>query len=295
MKISLTGLLVLLFCYLNVFAQNQTPDPLEVQVSLSPRELKIHQPTKLIVDMQLPPGYHAYLDQFVIRLDKSSGFQLGEWQVSPLKTWYDKFSKRDRQGVEGKSQLVAELIAPQSFDGDVLNFELDYQACSETFCLFPTTKNLQVKFEVKSLNQNSSGWPGLNLEALFKEQVKDSLLMALIISFLAGFLTSLSPCVYPMIPITVAVLSHGAEKRSRLSQFSFSAFYVLGIATTFSILGLAAAQFGFLFGSLLSHTWVLGAIALVLLTMGLSLLGLFEIRPPAKLMNVAAGRGGSGR
>ncbi len=264
-------------------------------MTLSPNELKIHQPTKLIVDMQLPPGYHAYLDQFQIRLDNKSGFHLGDWKVSPLKTWYDKFSKRDRQGVEGKSQLVAELIAPENFNGSTLFFELDYQACSETFCLFPITKNLQVEFETKSLIQNSNGFPGFNLERLFKEQVKDSVLMALLISFLAGFLTSLSPCVYPMIPITVAVLSHGAEKRSRLSQFSFSAFYVLGIATTFSILGLAAAQFGFLFGSLLSHTWVLGAIAFVLLAMGLSLLGLFEIRPPAKLMNVAAGRGGSGR
>lgn len=288
-------LLVILVLFNFVNAQTGNTDPLEVRPFLSPAELKPHQPAKLILQLQLPQGYHAYYDQFSLKLDANSGFQLGEWKLSPLKKWFDKFSKKEREGVEGKSEFIAEVIAPENFNTDTLSFELTYQACSETFCLFPTTKKLEVSYKTKELNQMPSGFSGFDLEKLFKEKVKDSILMALLITFLAGFLTSLSPCVYPMIPITVAVLSHGAEKRSRLSQFTFSIFYVLGIATTFSILGLAAAQFGFLFGSLLSNSWVLGLISLILFAMGLSLLGFFEIHPPAKLMNIAAGRGGSGR
>lgn len=292
---SLLITLLVLFS-ISSWAQINESDPLEVQTQMVPFKLKPFQPAKLILRLQLPPDYHAYSDQFAIRLDSSSGFQLGEWSVGPLITWFDKFSKKNRQGIKGQAEMVAEVIAPENPKNGTLNFEIDYQACSETFCLFPTTKKLQVSFESRPLdNMNSSSdFFGWDLQKLFQKSLSESIWMALLFAFIAGFLTSLSPCVYPMIPITLAVLSRGSEKRGRLSQLQFSLFYVFGIATTFSILGLAAAQFGFLFGSLLNQTWVLVAITSVLFLMGISLLGFFEIRPPAALMKFASSKTSGG-
>lgn len=262
-------------------------DPLEVSGELFPSKLKSFQPTKLILKLKLPSDYHAYADQFQLKLDPNSGFQLGDWSVGPLKTWFDKFSKKNRQGISGQAELVAELIAPENPSQNNLALDLVYQACSETFCLFPQTKKVSVAFESVEVQNAAPSVMGWDLQSLFQKSLSDSLFMALLFAFIAGFLTSLSPCVYPMIPITLAVLSRGAESRGRFSQLRFSLVYVFGIATTFSILGLAAAQFGFLFGSLLNEIWILVIISAVLFIMGISLLGVFDIQPPALLMKVA--------
>lgn len=276
------------------FSWAQKQDPLKVHVQLLPNKIKPYQPVKLLLQLNLPPSYHAYKDQFALRLDPKSGFQLGEWSVGPLKTWYDKFSKKQREGIEGKGELVAELIAPEHFNSQELNFELDYQACGETFCLFPTTQKHKVSFTTLGL-ESTPPMMGWDLQRLFKQSLEKSLVLAFLLAFIAGIMTSLTPCVYPMIPITLAVLTRGADKRKQSDQFTYSLIYVMGIATTFSMLGLAAAQFGFLFGSLLNQIWILILISLVLLAMGLSLIGIFEIQLPMVFMNYATSQYASGK
>lgn len=265
-----------------------------VQSQLLPSKIKPHQPVKLVLSLTLPAGMHAYADQMDLKIDSTNGFQLGEFNFGPKKKWFDKFSKKEREGIEGKAELVAELIAPEKFNSTEFKFELTYQACSETYCLFPITQKHSIQFETASVTNMPSPAMGWDLQELFKKSLSESLLFSFMIAFFAGLLTSLTPCVYPMIPITLAVLAQGSENRRKSEQLFFSVVYVLGIATTFSLLGLAAAQFGFLFGSLLSQIWVLALVAIILLVMALSLFGLFEINPPAFLMNQAAKKG-SGR
>ncbi len=99
--------------------------------------------------------------------------------------------------------------------------------------------------------------------------------------FFAGILTSLTPCIFPMIPITLSVLGAQSLKQSRLKSFLLSIFYVLGIATTYACLGVAAAKSGALFGSYLANPWVVGMIAVLFIIMGLSFYGLYDIQMPA--------------
>src|SRR6266478_9485419 len=83
------------------------------------------------------------------------------------------------------------------------------------------------------------------------------------ILFLAGVLTSLTPCVYPLIPITVGVFgARQAEHRAR--SVALSATYVGGIAVTYSALGVFAALSGKAFGSVLSSPWVVAVLAVYL-------------------------------
>jgi thiol:disulfide interchange protein DsbD len=98
-------------------------------------------------------------------------------------------------------------------------------------------------------------------------------------AFVAGLATSLTPCVYPMIPITIGVI--GARSAGRRSKgFTLSLLYVLGIAVTYSALGTSAALTGSLFGSVLQNTWVVGGIALVFVVMAMSMFGAFELQVP---------------
>lgn len=291
-KSIIPAFLLLLFISNSSVAQNKLPDPLKVQAQLVPDKIKPHQPLKLVVHLSLPAEYHAYADQFALKVDPKSGFQTtSEFKIQPLKKWFDKFSKKEREGIQGRGELTTELIAPENITTSELDFELTYQACSETYCLFPVTQKHKVQFTSQALSEMPTSPLGWDLQELLKKSLAESIWLSFLIAFAAGLLTSLTPCVYPMIPITLAVLARGSEKRKKSEQLLFSIVYVLGIATTFSLLGLAAAQFGFLFGSLLSQVWVLALVALILLIMALSLFGLFEINPPAFLMNQAAKKG----
>ena len=103
------------------------------------------------------------------------------------------------------------------------------------------------------------------------------------ILFVGGFLTSLTPCVYPLIPITVSVFgARQTERRARSAVLS--ATYVAGIAAMYSALGLFAALSGRAFGSLLSSPWVTGALALALIALAASMFGAFELQIPHAVM-----------
>lgn len=117
-------------------------------------------------------------------------------------------------------------------------------------------------------------------------------LLLLAFVFAQGLLTALTPCVYPLIPITVSIF--GAREGTRGRAAALSATYVLGIATMFSTIGVAVALTGGLFGRLMANAWVLGFVALVFALFAASLFGAFEINLPSSWSERLARVGGRG-
>ena len=107
--------------------------------------------------------------------------------------------------------------------------------------------------------------------------------------FLAGFLSSLTPCVYPMIPITIAYIG-GKSADSKMKGFILSLFYVLGLALCYTVLGIFAATTGKIFGQFASNPYVYLALGNIFLLLGLNMLGVFEIPIPSFLMNLSSGK-----
>jgi thioredoxin:protein disulfide reductase len=111
--------------------------------------------------------------------------------------------------------------------------------------------------------------------------------------FLGGFLTSLTPCVYPLIPITVGIFGgRQAEHRSR--SIALSGTYVAGIAAMYSVLGLFAALSGKAFGTVLSSPAVVVLLAVFLVALAASMFGAFEIALPSTLQQKLSGVRGTG-
>lgn len=131
----------------------------------------------------------------------------------------------------------------------------------------------------KSLNLEKKEKKELfRLEKWFVSILKneDSAFKLCFATFAVGLLTSLTPCIYPMIPITAGILSSGAQ-HGIFHQAARSVTYVLGIATIHSSLGYVAATTGLLFGKWLSNPYVVLVLILFFLFMALSMFGFYDI------------------
>jgi thiol:disulfide interchange protein DsbD len=116
---------------------------------------------------------------------------------------------------------------------------------------------------------------------------------ALGLAFGAGVATSLTPCVYPMIVITVSVFG-AREAKGKLAAAKLSSAFVLGIAALFTPLGVVAALSGNVFGSQLANPIVLCALALFFIALSASMFGAFELDLPSGIKNRLAMTGGDG-
>lgn len=127
----------------------------------------------------------------------------------------------------------------------------------------------------------------------FTAAVSKGPVYAALAALLGGLLVSLTPCVYPMIAITVSVFG-ARQSTSRLQSLSLSAAFVLGIVAMFTPLGVVAGITGSMFGSVLQSSWVLIGIAAVFLAMAASMFGAFELTLPSGLLNRLNQVGGMG-
>jgi thiol:disulfide interchange protein DsbD len=115
---------------------------------------------------------------------------------------------------------------------------------------------------------------------------------AFVFALTAGLLTALTPCVYPMIPITISIF--GGRGVSRRRSFGLATLYVAGIATMFGTLGTVFAMLGKAFGTYLASPWVVIPLALFFLAMAASMFGAFELALPSGLQQRLARVGGRG-
>ena len=118
--------------------------------------------------------------------------------------------------------------------------------------------------------------------------------------FAGGVLTSLTPCIYPMIPITAAIVggtsvSEGTARRSKWRPVALTLAYVVGLALVYSALGLFAGMTGTLFGSVSTNPWLYFAMANVLLLAALAMLDVLPVRVPRTTLEWASRTGSAGR
>lgn len=121
------------------------------------------------------------------------------------------------------------------------------------------------------------------------ETLRERPLVALPILFGAGLVTSLTPCIYPMIPITAGILGGaGATGQSPRRRLVTVTLYVLGLASVYATLGLIAGLTGSIFGSVSSNKWSLLVMGNLLLVSGLALLDVFTVQASTGVLNWAA-------
>jgi thiol:disulfide interchange protein DsbD len=108
----------------------------------------------------------------------------------------------------------------------------------------------------------------------------------ILVSFFGfGLLLSLTPCVFPMIPILSGIIVNHGHAVTHLRAFILSLAYVLGMAITYAAIGVAAGLSGTLLSAALQNAWVLGSFALVFVVLSFSMFGFYELQLPAALQS----------
>ena len=203
-------------------------------------------------------------------------------------------------------------VAPTAAGAQVIRGVLRYQACNDELCLAPASKPFEARIQVSgaavAAPTNEAPEPpattatptakpgpvtavgGVNpIQRLFDEHG----LLAFFSIFLLGLGLNLTPCVYPMMSVTLALF--GAREEKRLAaRVPAAIVYMLGIALTYSVLGVVAAFTGTLFGAALQSPWVLVSIAAILAVMALSMFGLFELQVPSSVLGRLSGNSATG-
>lgn len=253
------------------------------------------------IKMNLPVGYHAYKDQLKIQDLNPMEFKSGQLSVFPEISFFDKFSNKQKVGIQANGEIEFQIESPdiKNKKSDTLEFGLRYQVCSEKVCFVPKTEHFKVKFRFDrkpaaedtttvistGIGEIAAAEPPKTNFLSVEFNPQRNLALTLFFIFLAGILTSFTPCIFPMIPITLSILGHNAQNNSRSKNLSRSAMYVLGIAITYAFLGVAAALTGSLFGKFLAHPAVIWSMAALFVVMAFGMWGLFEIQAPAFIRN----------
>ncbi|HEX6835053.1 MAG TPA: cytochrome c biogenesis protein CcdA [Polyangia bacterium] len=112
--------------------------------------------------------------------------------------------------------------------------------------------------------------------------------------FVGGFLTSLTPCVYPLIPITVSLFGARGDDVPRSRAIALASLYVAGIGVMYAALGVGSALAGKAFGTFMANPWVMAPIAVLFVIMAVSMFGAFELALPSGLQQRLATVGGRG-
>lgn len=179
--------------------------------------------------------------------------------------------------------------------------QLRYQACNNESCLPPKSivdtliievveSNIKInKINQEVLNKIKFDSKISSNENLIVNKLESSgLLLSLIIIFLGGLALNLTPCVYPLIPITIGYFGGQSEGRtSRLALLGL--LYVLGMAITYSIIGVVTSLSGAMLGTLLQNPVVIIGISLLFVILSLSQFGVYEFKLPDSLVMKAGG------
>lgn len=274
--------------------------------------------TILAVKATLDPRYHiqsnAPLEEWIypteLELELPEGWLAGPVSYPPVEEKAFDFNPDAKMAVFGQEPVfLVSVTVPEDAEKGTYTIKafLLFQACDDKQCLPPDEAGIDIDIEVAAETSEpiesalfaetpsgpvtAAGGAGDNVFAGIVGRYGWLALGGAI--FVAGLLLSLTPCVFPLIPITIGYFRNQAGA-SRGKTILLAVTYVAGISTTYSVLGVLAATTGALFGSWLASPLFLGIIAAVIALMAFSMFGAFELRPPQFIASRSGGKAGIG-
>ncbi|MDP2229448.1 protein-disulfide reductase DsbD [Methylotenera sp.] len=247
-------------------------------------ELSAIDAQNIKANFTVAPGYYLYRERIKLvvqspALVKVSELTLpaGEIKEDPnfgkQEVYHHDFNANIKLNTANNNQVV---------------IDASYQGCSEKgLCYAPIKKSFTVDLTAINNQENVNAAPVIasdnDTDATTQVLKSGNLWLVIAGFFVAGLLLSLTPCVLPMIPILSSIIVGSQSKQirpSRLHAFGLSVAYVLGMALSYTLAGIAAGLSGDLISQSLQNAWVLGATAFIFILLAFSMFGFYELKLP---------------
>ena len=271
---------------------------------------------KLAVEVKVAEGWHInsnepydeYLIPTTLTIKENPNFKLIKvafpkphdftfaFSESPLSVW---------EGTVYKGALIQvdSNLTPGTYPIIIV---FGYQACNDMSCQAPTSIRDTINVEVAnrtspvntmndeifneidlSLTQSSLGTTD-DSDPISDALESQGLFLGLLLVFLGGLALNLTPCVYPLIPITVGYFG-GQSEGNTTKLFFMGVLFILGLSVTYSAIGVVTSLTGAVFGALLQNPVVILIIVGIMLALSLSMFGVYEFKLPDSVVNKAGG------
>lgn len=313
--------IILLIFAINIFAQES--EHLSYRVYSDRNSYSVKDTVKIALKVKINEKYHinsynpsddSYIKTEVI--SKSENLKQIAVFYPQHKMYKFSFSDTEIPVYEGEFLIGLTFLQKENAkEGEyVIPIEMTYQACDNNACYPPKTIKSEIKVNISKTGSfaNKEIFEKIDFtkpagtdnrisdkESSLKENVRQEgqnpdemkvsnfieergLLLGILIIFIWGLALNLTPCIYPLIPITISYF--GAQSSgNKLQSILMGVFYAVGMAVTYSLMGLIAALTGSMLGTALQNPIVVIFIAAIFLALATSMFGLWEIRVPQSL------------
>jgi thiol:disulfide interchange protein DsbD len=278
------AIFLFIFSYILLFgAQSNFLKPDEAFIP----KAKLNDKMQIEATVQIAKDIYLYVDAIKFEVDNNSGISIKD-VVSPKGMEHDG----DMVYLDSPNFLIY-LQKDAGVTGvKSLEFKLSYQGCSEKgLCYEPYTKNFKFEVDSSKLTSFASSIAMTpqnevsQTDAIADIIKSDSVLIILLTFFGFGLLLSLTPCVFPMIPIISGVIIGQGKGITTKKAFMLSVVYVLAMAVAYTIAGVLAGLFGSNLQAALQTPWVIYAFSGIFVALALSMFGFYELKLPDSLVS----------
>ena len=264
----------------------------------------VNENSQIVAKIEIAKDIYLYEESIKLELEEGSGFKIsnidspkavenhGDMAYTSTPTFTVDLQKQD--GVDGVKDI---------------GFKISYQGCSEQgLCYEPYTDTFKLKIDAAKLSSASSGTELKPLQIPKKETketsaeksetdmiadvIKNSSTWMVLLTFFGfGLLLSLTPCVFPMIPIISGVIISQCKNEAKCKAFALSLVYVLAMSVAYTIAGVLAGLFGANLQAALQNPYVIVAFAGIFVALAFSMFGFYELKLPDSVVNKVSSTG----
>ncbi len=267
----------------------------------------VESATQLRLYWKIAKSTFLYQQELKFSLEDADGVTIGNYQLPTPKIKADTIRPDGTIGdmaiYHDDVEFTVDLIRTNTAATDITLF-VRYQGCADQGLCYPPVKQ-RIPLSLPAMDAANTTTPTttssvmvVTEEPVFSETDQltntlagGSIWLVIATFFGLGLLLSLTPCVFPMIPILSGIIAGQGDKITTTKAFTLSLIYVLAMAITYTIIGVLAGLFGANIQAAFQDPWILSAFATLFVLLALSMFGFYELQLPSswqsKLSNIS--------
>ena len=237
----------------------------------------------LHVNWEIAKGYYLYREKIQFELTNADGNQLGNYSI-PQGTPANDEEFGQVEIFHNELGFDLPIIRTNS-STQTITLQAKYQGCADRgVCYPPMAKKIELELPAAQEIQpivNTQPTPALSEQDQIVQSLQhDSLAMTLLSFFGFGLLLSMTPCIFPMIPILSGIIVGHGHRITTAKAFFLSLSYVVASALTYTVFGILAALFGSNLQTTFQQPWIIGLFSAIFVILSLSMFGFYELELP---------------